>query len=514
MTEETDSVNITPGAPRTTARRWIVLITLLVLGFGLRLIDLTDPPLDFHPTRQLRAAIIARGMYYEMTPDADPILSAKAMQLRATLESYEPQIFERLTALSYLVIGSETLWTARLFAILFWCLGGVFLFDLARRMVSWDGGLVALAFYLLLPLAIDASRSFQPDPLVTLWIIVSLWTTYRWNQRRTWHWALATGIVVGLTLLIKPTAVFFLAPAVTLLVLNIWGLRMVFRRWEVWVAFILVVLIPGSFYVAQKGQSAMNYIGFWTGSFYNLWMEPAFYVQWLKTLDRLFNLALLVAGLASVALFPTRGQRNAIFGMWLGYGVYGLYFPFQIRTHEYYSLMFVPVVALSLAPLGQQLIHTIRPRPLFWRAVATAAVLVGAAYPVWITYTGLIGVDYATEAAAWTNMGEQLPQDGQIIALTHDYGYRLGYYGWRHVQVWPNTDEQDMLAQRVSSNSGSDEEFEQEFITRTQGMDYFLITRFDQLEAQPLLKDYLYTHYLIAATGDGYLLFNLRAPTP
>lgn len=514
MTEGFNSTEIKPDSTRTVVLRWIMLVVLLLLGIGLRLVDLTDPPLDFHPTRQLRAAIIARGMYYEMAPDADPILTLKAQQLRAALESYEPQIFERLTALSYLIAGRETLWAARLFAIIFWCLGGLFLFDLARRMVSWEGGLAALAFYLLLPLAIDASRSFQPDPLVTLWILASLWTSYRWTQTRTWRWAIATGIVAGLTLLVKPTAVFFVGPAISLMVLDMWGLRKVFRRWEVWAALVVVLLIPGSYYIVQKGQSAVNYVSFWTGSFYNLWLEPAFYVQWLKILDRLFNLALFVAGLASVALFHTRGQRNAVFGMWLGYGLYGLYFPYQIRTHEYYSLMFVPVVALSLAPLGQRLIRLIRPKPLFWRAVTTAAVLVGIAYPVWVSYTGLIGVNYRAEASAWTNMGEQLPQDGQIIALTHDYGYRIGYYGWRQVQTWPATDELYMLSQRASSNTGNELEFEQQFHFRTQGMDYFLITRFDQLEAQPLLKAYLYDHYKVTAQGDGYLLFDLRSPSP
>ncbi len=494
--------------------RWAMLVGLLVLGLGIRLVDLTDPPLDFHPTRQLRAAIIARGMYYEMAPTADPLVSAQALQLRAALESYEPQIFERLTALSYLVLGSETLWMARVFAILFWWLGGVFLFDLARRMVSWEGGLAALAFYLLLPLAIEASRSFQPDPLVTFWILFTLWTAYRWNQTRSWRWGLATGAVAGVTLFVKITALFFVAPAVTLLVLDMWGPLKVLRRWEVWAAFALAVLLPGSYYVAHKGQSAMNYIGFWTGSFSNLWLEPAFYVQWLKTLDRLFNLALLVAGFVSMALFTTRGQRNAILSMWLGYGIYGLYFPYQIRTHEYYSLMFVPVVALSLAPLGQLLIHTLRTRPLFWRIVAAVAMLVGVAYPVWVAYTGLIGVNYATEAAAWRKMGEELPQDGQIIALTHDYGYRISYFGWRQVHIWPTTDELDMLAQRATSSGSEAVNFEQVFLKRTRGIDYFLVTRFDQLEAQSVLKTYLYEHYPVAAQGDGYLLFDLRTSSP
>ncbi|OQX61637.1 MAG: hypothetical protein B5M51_07460 [Anaerolinea sp. 4484_236] len=46
---------------------WVmaILIAILVCGFAVRLFDLTDPPLDYAATRQLRAALIARGMYYK-----------------------------------------------------------------------------------------------------------------------------------------------------------------------------------------------------------------------------------------------------------------------------------------------------------------------------------------------------------------------------------------------------------------------------------------------------------------
>jgi 4-amino-4-deoxy-L-arabinose transferase-like glycosyltransferase len=489
---------------------WLLPLILLLFGLGLRLVDLTDPPFDFHPTRQLRAAIISRGMYYEMLPDADPVVREQASQLQTMLKSYEPQVFERLVALTYLAAGSEHLWIARLYAILFWCLGGWFLFDLARRMVSWGGGLAAMGYYLLLPLAVSASRSFQPDPLVTLWILASLWTAYRWSQVRSWRWGVATGLIAGLTLLIKVTAVFFIAPAVTLLVLDMWGLSHALRRWEVWVAVGLASLIPAIYYIAQLGSYSASYFEFWTGSFYNLWFEPSFYVQWLKILDRLFNLALLVAGLVGVTILPTKGARNALLGMWIGYGVYGLCFPFQIRSHEYYSLMFVPVVALSLASLGKLLFDVLRLKPTFWRLVASAALLIGIAYPVWTTYTGLIGVNYAGEATAWTKMGQELPAEGQILALTHDYGVRIGYYGWRFVHLWPGTEEFSMLSMRASGSGEEVADFEQLFQTETQNMDYFLVTRFDQLEAQTMLKDRLYSQYPIVAQGDGYILFELK----
>ena len=47
------------------------MLILFGLGFAIRMVDLTDPPLDFHPTRQLRSAIIARSMYYRSLPEAE-----------------------------------------------------------------------------------------------------------------------------------------------------------------------------------------------------------------------------------------------------------------------------------------------------------------------------------------------------------------------------------------------------------------------------------------------------------
>ena len=42
--------------------RLAVLVILFVAGFAIRMYDLTDPPLDFHPTRQLLSAIKARAL--------------------------------------------------------------------------------------------------------------------------------------------------------------------------------------------------------------------------------------------------------------------------------------------------------------------------------------------------------------------------------------------------------------------------------------------------------------------
>jgi hypothetical protein len=50
-------------------KRWVrilLVIAFLLIGIGVRLIDLSNPPLDFASTRQLHSLILARGYYYSM----------------------------------------------------------------------------------------------------------------------------------------------------------------------------------------------------------------------------------------------------------------------------------------------------------------------------------------------------------------------------------------------------------------------------------------------------------------
>src|SRR5512133_3909129 len=88
------------------------LILLLGLGLGIRLYDLTDLPLDFHPTRQLLSALKARGMYYETLTDVPAEQRSFAIQQWKFRAAIEPEVIERLTAFTYQFTG-EQLWVAR-----------------------------------------------------------------------------------------------------------------------------------------------------------------------------------------------------------------------------------------------------------------------------------------------------------------------------------------------------------------------------------------------------------------
>src|ERR1043165_7624443 len=160
--------------------RTIALVLIFGAAFGIRLYDLSDLPLDFHPTRQLLSAIKARGLYYETQPNGVPTWKLETAIRMAKLKAdVEPVVLEHLVAFTYRFTG-EQLWIARIYSSFFWLIGGVFLFLLAREFVSFEGALVATAYYLIFPYAIIASRSFQPDPLMIMLMLGFLWTFASW----------------------------------------------------------------------------------------------------------------------------------------------------------------------------------------------------------------------------------------------------------------------------------------------------------------------------------------------
>ena len=97
--------------PNTRLVRVILIAFILLLGLGARLIDLSDPPLDFAATRQLHSLILARGYYYEMEiPSTQALPEAQrqfGIQAADDEVLVEPTIFEHLTAWTYAALGRE-----------------------------------------------------------------------------------------------------------------------------------------------------------------------------------------------------------------------------------------------------------------------------------------------------------------------------------------------------------------------------------------------------------------------
>ncbi|MCC6146326.1 MAG: glycosyltransferase family 39 protein [Anaerolineaceae bacterium] len=482
-----------------------LLFGVLAIGLGVRLVDLKDPPLDFHASRQLRSAIIARSFYYQFDRQADPDLRQEAIQL-GQLEMYEPPILEALVGLTDVAAGQENFWFGRVYNALFWCLGGAALFASARRFFSFWAALTGLAFFLYLPFSVIASRSFQPDPWMVMWILTAIYALLRWSERpESWKWTLLTGLAGAMALLVKIFAAFFLGPIFLVMILAALGWRGLFKRWQPWAMGLLVLLPSLAYYLFLNPQRSSDFFSFWVVSLSELILKTNFYADWLAMIKGLMGLTTFAAALLGVTLAAPR-LRALLVGGWAGYTLYGLTFPYQYTTHEYYHLPLMALTALSLMPLLDLGWQRLRLQPLFWRIGALGVVAFASFYGIYVSRSSLVAASYEMEPASWRRVGEAIPAGKPFVALTADYGMRLNYYGWRQASdYWPSSADLNLFAL-----SGNDPlEYDRRFAEMTAGKDYFLVTALSEFEAQPRLKEILTKSYPVSTNGSGFIVFDL-----
>jgi 4-amino-4-deoxy-L-arabinose transferase-like glycosyltransferase len=483
--------------------KWLpLLVLLLLLGAAVRLVNLNAPPLDFHSTRQLRNSLVARAIYYDAWPGADPQKRALADSFQRAVGQYEPPITESLVGYTFLLTGGESFAVPRIYGTLFWLLAGLALFDLARRISSPVAGLVSLSYYLILPFAVQASRSFQPDPLMTSAFVVGIYFLFRWMEERSWKWALLGALVAGFAVLVKIVIAFLVVGGAVAIVLAALG-RHFWRSRQVWAMVAIMAAPATAYYVLGHPGRSSEYFFSWTVELIKLVTSIHFYANWLGFVGGLLGFSILFLSLAGAVLAPARA-RWLLIGLWAGYVLYGLTLPFQMLTHSYYHIQLVPLVAIGLAPIVDAIVVRASGLERVWQAAIVAVLAVVLGYQAWAARSGLVAEDFGHAPGLWASIGKAMPSDAAVIALTQDYGFDLMYWGWRKVNLWPlNTD--------LAAVRNSDRNLAGRFAGLTAGQDYFLVTAFGQLDGQPELKKLL-DGYTVAAQGEGYILYDLQHP--
>lgn len=488
------------------SKLWLMAVLGIILGCGLgaRLYDLKDPPLDYASTRQLRSALLARSKYYSIAQDPVPWKQDMA-QKQGSFSQIEPEVMEWIVAITYRVEGGEHVWIARIYSSLFWVVGGVALFALSREMVGVDGAVIGLVYTLFAPFGVIASRSFQPDPLMTAAIMASWWTFYRWHKSHAWKWAILAGISAGVAMFVKSTSVFFLLGGMAVLVFLRNNLRKNLRDKQMWaIVFlagipVLVYHIYGIFIVGTLGQQ-------FQGRFFpQLLTELGFYRQLINAVGTVMgHKLLLLPGLLGILLFRKKQKIGFVLGIWGGYILYVLAFSYHSTTHYYYHLPAIPLMGLALASFSDFVIKK------FNSPVFNAVVIIGLAAIVLLgvggTHYRLYQEDYRHEPGWYWMVAGKVDREAKIAVLSQDYGNRIAYYGWIKPKVWIGSrGDYGELTGKAS------DPFEEKFNQFFEHMDYFIVTRMNSLERQERLHKKLQETYQIHDQGGGYVIYDLRA---
>ncbi len=482
-----------------------LIAVLFVAALGLRLYDLTDLPNDFYMVRSYHSLLIARGMYYEHLSSAPEWQREMAVAQWKQEGLIEPPIMERVTAWTYGLIG-EHIWVGRLYASLFWLLGGIAILLLSREFSMQEGGLLALAYYLFVPFGVTVSRVFIPDPLMVALCAWALWGLYRWEMRQTWSSAFLAGGLMGLAILVKSVAVFPLLGAAALMVFSRGSLKRILADKKTWTVIGITAAPTILYYIYGLTTSNLG-SQFSLRFFPTYWKDPSFYGRWLFLAAGFSGFAAMLAALVGILLFPSNKQRAIAIGLWLGYILYGFVFAYYFITHDYYHLPLILVVAVGLIPVGNFLFRSIAQLTNRWARLAFVGILLfGVVMQMWVSRNSMAVADYRPEAAYWQELGRLIGHDKKVIEVSGDYGYRLAYFGWVQGVYWPAT--MDTGLRELAGQNAPD--FSTEFANYTAGMDLFVVTSLDELNRQPQLRDYLSTHYPVMSQGDGYLIYNLK----
>lgn len=485
--------------------RFVIIASILICGFVTRLYDLTDPPLDYAGARQLRSMMITRGMYYEQLDDA-PLWKQDIARKQAGIHGMiEPEVIETITAATYHVVGGEYFWIARIYSSLFWVLAGLALYGLVRGMVSGDGAVIALIYYLFVPFGLVASRTFQPDPLMSALILTSWNTYYRWYEKPSWMRAITAGLVTGAAMFVKSTSVFFLIFGMGFALLYRMKIINILKNFQVWVIallsgipalsyFVYGVFILGDLESQLKGRF-----------FPQMWNDPDFYLQWKNAVASVTgHWLILILGLAGFLFLKNNRDRLFLGGIWLGYILYGFGFSYHISTHYYYTLPVIPLLAVTIGALAEKTFGLIRRFNAVWivRAGTLVVVIIGVAGGYYTYHKD----DYRNEPPYYAKVAGFVTPESKVVALSQDYGYRLSYYGWLAVHPWKGTEDLRYIELRDSEVDPFSKRFEE--FSKT--YDYFVVTRMKEFRRQNKLHQELYNHYPIIKEGGGYVIFNLQ----
>ena len=447
--------------------RTIALGLLMVAALAIRMPGLDESVVRFHPTRHYRSAVLARACYYDHAGGIAPWAKAVSDASRVMQPAGEPQVMESLACAAYLAIGRESITIPRALAAIAWVAGAIPLWQIAMRIASPPGALLAAAVYLFLPYGIVASRNFQPDPLMTLaslWAIVAL---LRYRDRRERSRFVIAALLVGIAGLIKPMSVFLTLPV----------LLIASRSLTLLAAGLLLPAIYYG-YEAVAGSLVRDQM--------RMRFEPHLIPTWFfwgglaRMVSRVETLPLLALTCVAAVIAKDRLARWLLSALLAGYLAFAIAFTYHMPTHDYYHLPYIAVAALGVAVVFARVAAPVQGVKVYLLAAGIAIAGSVAAWP------RLHVPDAAAYAQIYEEIGALAEHDTRALFLDTEYGYALMYHGQIAGDSWPNRD--DLAAEAIDGREVVDAETRYLRDYADWGPRYFVVMDLDSLAASPDLQ--------------------------
>jgi 4-amino-4-deoxy-L-arabinose transferase-like glycosyltransferase len=389
---------------------------------------------------------------------------------------------------------------------LFWLIGGVFFYKLARMLVPTEAAVLATAYYLFVPSGILLSRSFQPDALMMAMFLASLFIILKYYQQPSGVKLMLAAGITGLTLLHRPLVLPALLAAFSGLAIARQGIWKALFRGQV-VVFFVVGLLPTALYYGYgmfvagflRPQVEISFLP-------NLLLHPQFWVGWLDLGVDAVGATALVGAMVGLPMLSRGVPRALAISLASGYVVFCLLFTMHACTHGYYHAQLIPIVAIPLGVAVLFIVNCLRATCETWywwlpmAGILTLAMLVG-----FREVRSRLGLQVLESEQVAREIGELVGHSTHVVFLAPYYGMPLQYYGeltgayWhRSITYW--------LYRRPDERNLSVEDRLEAFGFRPR---YFVITEFNEFRSHHTdLKEYLTENCSVLAETPQYLIYN------
>jgi 4-amino-4-deoxy-L-arabinose transferase-like glycosyltransferase len=492
-----------------------LIFGIFLLAFAIRLYHIDSPPLDFEPERQYHSFILARN-YFLQNSDSAPEWRKKLWQQTADEEYVrEPPIFEHAIAVIYRITGKEQFWISRSLSAIFWLVGGLILFRLLKNLVGTAGAAFSVIFYLFNPFGILASRAFMPDPLMVLFTLLTISSLVKYHVKPSRSMLIRAAILAGVAALIKP---FCIVPLfITFLFLTVQkqhkDLRKIFGDTLMFGLIVGVILLP--YYLMGlipengflRGYADQNFMP-------RLWFTPYFWGGWFDCIRLSVGYVPFILGLLGILLAEKDSLRTLLIGLWVGYFCFGLIFSYSTHSQDYYHIILIPIVALSLGAVGEALFkNTGFSNRTVSRWIFAAILLFAVAASLHEARARWKAVqDFVeTETSSAIKIGKMLNHGSDVISLASYYSKPLKYHAEIGGKRWPYG--YDFRGNEIMGRENISTERRLQEVLKQHSLKYFVVSDMEEFNRQPELKKLLYSNFPVFNETKNYVVFSLMPAT-
>ena len=384
-------------AATASARRQLraALIALVVTGAGVHLALSDRLLLEGAAGKQTHTAMIARNLY-----------RGRATLMRPSVDDMgKPGYFVKeipllpgSAALAYGLTGRVDERIGRMLSVAGWLAGVPLLAGILRRALPAGAVVVAASWWIVAPLAFVYARAFMTDATMVATSLAAFLALLRFRERPSGARAATSAALVGLALLLKPHAVFWIGPAASVLLLAQTSTdERPNARWLFIQAGALAVgaALAAAWYLhaaaVHRQYPAPGATGLQGWFVAGALLEPTFYAELLRQVVLMgftpLGLAVAIAGVL-LDRRPLRLVELALLAWAAGVVVQCFVFDTRLfdeaaRGTEYYQLAMVPVAALLIGHGTTALAHRVAgPRAAAAAAGILLLLIAGAALQI------------------------------------------------------------------------------------------------------------------------------------